>query len=96
MSAVRQMARRKARAASRAAAQAGPGPYRIRAVQIVVELEFFDPATGKVKDRKATEPAAVYETDFWPGLYDWLTAKGLSPVVDETPASPAKKEAKSA
>ena len=91
MSAARQMKRDQLRNQVKVAEQAQQmGPYRIRAVQIVVELEFFSPISGKVTDRKATEPAAVYEAEFFPGLMDWLRSKGLTPVVDE--AKPAKAE----
>lgn len=54
-------------------------PYRIRAVVLQVELEFFT-TDGKVLKTQLTDPLPIYEAEFPAGLMDYLKSKGLTPV----------------
>jgi hypothetical protein len=54
------------------------GPYRIKRIQVQVEVEHFD-AKGKTTGVSYTEPMTLFEADFPEGLLTWLKARGLSP-----------------
>lgn len=59
--------------------QPDKGPYRIKRMHMQVEVEHFDPMTGKTTGISLTEPMTIFESDFFPGLMDFFKAHGLSP-----------------
>lgn len=54
-------------------------PFKVHAVSLRVEAEFYDPLTNKVVSRGFSEPIPIYEADFFPGLLEFLQAKGAIP-----------------
>lgn len=59
--------------------QADKGPYHIARLHIQVEVEHYDPSTGKTTGISLTEPMTLFEADFPEGLLTFLKARGLSP-----------------
>ena len=53
-----------------------PGPYKVRRVFLQVEAELLTP-DGKVKDIATSQPVAIVENDFFPGLVEFLRSKGI-------------------
>ncbi len=56
-----------------------PEHYNVKRVQITVEIEPYDPKTGKVLRPILCDPHVMYEAEFPDGFLAYLKAKGLDP-----------------
>lgn len=53
--------------------------YTIKRISLIVEVEHYDPKTGKVTGVDVCDPHIMYEADFPEGLSSYLRSKGLAP-----------------
>lgn len=65
-------------------------PYQIKRAFLQVELEFYDPSTGKVNGTGLTSQAIIFEADFGRTVQSLIEEGKLTP----TPYTP-KQETKS-
>lgn len=70
-----------------------PNPnYTVKRLMVQVELEFYDPKTGKVTNCVVTEPAVMYEAEFEGGIEKWLTSKNVKSKPFSPPPAPEPPE----